>query len=623
MMETAKKSARGSGCHSTFVDPLVILSQLSSIEESQDLCHKAARALHRASKQLQSGARATLRHLPLDSYYQGLKSAGTQPDDLVPRQLLAACPNVTSWALHPEQLVQFHVDVGEGVAAAAARLKRLEVKGLDPTSDPQLQGLGRLLWACGQLEEVHITCKAFGDSPTGPASKPWLLLDPDSTSFSTAKAPPLPLRSWASHSVPYTLLGNWMEKQPQLCSSLTYLSLECAGNAGSTDSLAGLKGLKELTLEGTWPDPPKIPSSISRLTKLRLLGPPADEGALEAVCAHTTLQHLSLSGAAVEALPDTLASLKQLTCLVLTGSTISELPEKLGAWLPRLERLEAGKCKLAAVPASLTSLTHLDLSSSTAARLSLPATLESLQQLVISQGAFKCMPEISGLTALELLDMSFCKALTSLSILQPLTRLRHLNLKGVTQCQAASYTVLGALQQLTHLNLAAGPSYACCAALAGTQPLLALQQLDLSGQGVSCVATLGPWLRHLSALTWLSLAGCGAGYQQPLLFLPGQLQEVDLSGMCLVQLPSRLSQLQGLQVLHCSRNPGLKRLPAWLPQPQQLEVLDLHGTAVATEQEVLAHMPALRCVRVTPCNRCAVYGKASHLHFGDSSRPAQ
>jgi Leucine-rich repeat (LRR) protein len=451
------------------------------------------------------------------------------------------------------------------------------------------------------------------------------MLDPDSTTFSTAKAPTLPLRSWTSQGVPDTLLAHWAEQQQQqqLGSTLSHVSMTGAGAGGDASvvgRMAGLKGLKELTLDGAWPDPPKVPSSISLLTKLQLLGPPADAGALQAVCAHTTLQHLSLPGAAVEELPDTLASLKQLTCLVLTGSSISKLPGQLGVWLPRLQRLEVGKCKLAAVPTTLTSLTHLDMSSSTAARLTLPTTLTTLKELVISQGAFKRMPKcISGLTALEHLDVSFCKALTSLSILQPLARLRHLNLIGVNQCEAASYTVLGALQQLTYLGLQSCPAPAC-AALAGSEPLVALQQLHVCCLGPSSVSALGPWLSRLTALTWLSMAGSRIGVKEQLLFLPAQLQEVALYDMYLSRLPSGISQLRGLQVLHCGRNSGLRLLPAWLSQLHHLETLDLHGTEVSTEQQVLAHMPALRCVRVSPWNAARVYGGAAHLHFGHSSR---
>jgi hypothetical protein len=51
-----------------------------------------------------------------------------------------------------------------------------------------------------------------------------------------------------------------------------------------------------------------------------------------------------------------------------------------------------------------------------------------------------------------------------------------------------------------------------------------------------------------------------------------------------------------------------------------LETLDLSYTAVSTEQKVLAHMPALRCVKVAARARGVVYGSATHLLWGHSSR---
>jgi hypothetical protein len=276
--------------------------------------------------------------------------------------------------------------------------------------------------------------------------------------------------------------------------------------------------------------------------------------------------------------------------------------------LTGLSALLARSCNLAAVPGSLQSLVHLDLAGSSAAWLVLPATLTRLRELLLAQTHYGSVSGLGGLVALEVLDASHTAAATlggSLAALRPLTRLRHLVLQGVVGLDPSSFTVIAGLQQLTHLNLAciepaAGSAAAYWSVLACSKPLAALQQLNIRTTGADySLAMFGIWLGRLTALTQLNMSGHLGANGNELLYLPHQLEELDLSSMVGMQrLPLGLLQLSALRVLDISGNPGLCQLESWFSALCSLEDLSLQHTGVVTEQRVLAKMPWLRRVKV-------------------------
>jgi Leucine-rich repeat (LRR) protein len=226
---------------------------------------------------------------------------------------------------------------------------------------------------------------------------------------------------------------------------------------------------------------------------------------------------------------------------------------------------------------------------------------------------------------LEYLDVANSSALgSSLAALQPLTRLRHLNLGGVEGLDPTSYTVLGALQRLTYLGLAAPECKQTAAArsrvLAGTEPLAAVTELNLRSHDAASLAALGPWLAQLTALTKLTMSECEVSSRGKLLHLPAGLRELDLRCCKLQQVPPGLKRLSALEVLNLSDNPKLCKLPTWLSQLGCLEALDLGSTGVVTQQQVLAQMASLRCVKASQRQAKVVYGAATHLHWGHSTR---
>jgi Leucine-rich repeat (LRR) protein len=630
MMHAARRGAPSGGTAGDTL--LIVLKHLSSSDDNVTVSQRAARDLHRVSKQHQAEARATLRHLPLDRYYQAIMFPGLTDEDAVPWELLVACPNVVSWKLHPDQLEEFQWGLQEEAAAAASRVRRLEVKGLDGETAAQQRGLGVLLWACNQLEEVDITCAEswfHGDPPR----EPWLLMDPDSTSLDTVTAPPLPLRSWASSKVDYSLLAAWTSQQP-LARTMRRLQLCYSHSATDISWVTALTGLRELHVDHSC----KASSLmfLSTMTGLTHLTINAGWNMDDALRPLTGLRHLVVSQ-----LPSSIDQLKQLTAL--NYSHARDLPPELGTWLPLLEQLEAPWCSVAAVPASLSRLTRLDLTRSTAAALVLPTTLCRLRQLVLHHAESTAVKTISSFTALEVLDVSESSVLgDSLTVLQPLTRLRHLNMGAVRDLEPASFTVLGALQQLTRLDLAPGYDIICvnsyhgddirvgvttaaCNVLAGTPPLPALEQLDISYCGAEQLAALGPWVGRLPALVSIKMQGCAVGEAGAILCpqLPVQVQQVHLGKCSLRELPPSLQRLSVLEVLDVSDNSNLQQLPAWLSQLRRLEAINLVHTGVHYEQEVLAHLPLLRCVRLVKADNCGVFNRAPHLLFGHSRRLRQ
>jgi Leucine-rich repeat (LRR) protein len=262
-------------------------------------------------------------------------------------------------------------------------------------------------------------------------------------------------------------------------------------------------------------------------------------------------------------------------------------------------------------------------------RHALPAGLVRLKELDI-RGASLSLQHISSWTALEVLDAADSDGLKDVALLRPLTRLRHLsleNLRSLSPSSSTSFTVLGAMQQLTHLNLRSvgkNPTPACCAALAGTNPLPALQQLDLSGQEVGSYSALAPWVAKLTALTSLNLSGGKVAEGDELLYLPTQLRELHLAAMeDMGEVPRGVLRLPALELLSLGYNQGLDQLPSWLSELRQLELLDLDNTHIWQEQQVLAQLPALRCITLpyglwqTPA---VLYANVPHLHWGHSDR---
>jgi Leucine-rich repeat (LRR) protein len=544
-----------------------------------------------------------------------------------------------------------------------AQLKRLEVGygGWGVSAPPE--ALGQVLWACRQLEEVDVSrWTSQGEMDT--VQEPWLLLDPNSTSISTAVGPPLPLRSLKVSHVPGQLVTGWLHQQQQQLGRTLHSLEVCTDDCEDlldVGQLTGLVALRDLKLSGGDVTASQPLGTMSSLTQLELPWAGCTTEAVEAVCTLPNVQHLSVAYGYLQQLPDAMCGLKHLTCLDISYTRIEQLPEDLGVWCPGLVQLEASYGCLAAVPASVGSLTRLKLANSHGEQLVLHTTLTNLRQLDLSEAEYEDVTlGISSLTALELLNV--CAFIggqplgdQGMAALRHLTRLTHLNLQDNSVQSPRSFTVIGALQQLTFLDLSYVRQYdgdqcssAGWVALGRAEPLPNLQHLNLSTSWTQHdLSVLAPWLGRLTALTQLGIAGHPGGNSSELLHLSPQLEELYLSNMGLqavppglqhlsklrtlslagnsdlCQLPSwfsrfhslewltlssiglqavppELQHLSALQQLSLSGNPSLCQLPDWCSQLSSLVELNLRQTGVVTEQPVLAQMLGLRTVFVPP-----------------------
>jgi Leucine-rich repeat (LRR) protein len=299
------------------------------------------------------------------------------------------------------------------------------------------------------------------------------------------------------------------------------------------------------------------------------------------------------------------------------------LHPELGVWLPQLERLKVQYSLGTAVPEGLTRLTGLDLINGWAEQLTLPPDLSGLKELAVPRSRYTSLAGLGHLPGLELLDVSYTGALgSSLDVLRSLPTLRHLNLKNITGCDPASFTALGALQQLTYLNM--DGLLNCTAAVASLVPLPSVRELHMGRFGIPWLLqehhqpelhAFGPWLQQMTGVTKLVVTGHIVTQEDELQYLPGQLQWLKLNKMGGLRcVPSGLQQLYALRVLDIRGNKLLSRLPQWLWVLPRLEEINLRGTAVKSTQEVLAFMPHLRYVLTQHAAR--LLKPAQHLHFG-------
>jgi hypothetical protein len=349
------------------------------------------------------------------------------------------------------------------------------------------------------------------------------------------------------------------------------------------------------------------------------------------------MRHLVLEGEE-PLLPPSFSALKQLTCLVACGGHLSRIPADLGVWCPRLVRLAAdirpspliGSCKvgLLVVPASVTRLTHLELSASRGTHVELQGNLPHLQELVLGPSSCTAITGLSNAPNLQLLDVTNTSALrSSLDALQPLTALRNLNFDRHPCVDPASFSVIGALQRLTSLS-ASGCTAVAWGALGATPPLRSLLELSLdTGDDYGALAALGPWLVQLTALTsfrlavkqrklrfrdWeLGLDKRDKAHGQEVLVFPRGLRHLDLS--CVDwhahRLPRGLLRLTALEVLHI-RVPW-RGLPTWFTKLRRLQALALwpsqdprpaylsHQDFGYATKPVVRQMPGLRAVHMS------------------------
>jgi hypothetical protein len=147
------------------------------------------------------------------------------------------------------------------------------------------------------------------------------------------------------------------------------------------------------------------------------------------------------------------------------------------------------------------------------------------------------------------------------------------------------------MQQLTHLKLWGGTEMLECHwELVKPLPALVELRLEVCSSCQGSLASMAPWLEHLTALTSLHVEGSKVEEGNDMLYLPPQLEELHLNGVySMEQLPSGISRLSALTALDVSMSFDLSQLPGWLSQLQQLERLNLDGIMLQRRDELCDH----------------------------------
>ncbi|XP_074357077.1 TMV resistance protein N-like [Apium graveolens] len=212
------------------------------------------------------------------------------------------------------------------------------------------------------------------------------------------------------------------------CSSLEELPIDL----GNIESLTELDAYRV--------NVSKLPDSVGRLSKLvRLILKKSVklESLPDTVCHMRSMEILDIGGCEkLEKLPDQLWKLTRLRELYASGaSLLKNLPdvESAGHFALSLQKLNLSETSLMALPSSISQFPNLEeVTLTNCGHLlfitELPPSLKWLR-------AYGCtymerLPNLSNLERLEMLDLSYCSALTEIQGLEELAYLRKLHLRG-------------------------------------------------------------------------------------------------------------------------------------------------------------------------------------------------
>ncbi|TQD78224.1 hypothetical protein C1H46_036225 [Malus baccata] len=359
--------------------------------------------------------------------------------------------------------------------------------------------------------------------------------------------------------------------------SLRTLNLSgCSSLEMFPEILEVMEELKELNLSRSKIE--ELPLSINNLTGLRSLNLKdcRELKSLPSSIHIKSLKTLNLSGCtSLEMFPEILEIMEELPELNLSGSKIKELPSSINN-LTGLRSLELRDCReLKGLPSSIRmkSLKILDLSGCSSLEMfpEILEVMEELQELDLSGSKIKELPSsIINITGLRCLKLKDWKEPKSLSSIIRMKSLEVLDLSGWSTLKTFP-EISEVMKELKELNLSGSKIGELPSSI---NNLTGLRSLELK----DCKEFKSlPSSFHMKSLKTLNLSGCSSLEMFPeILEVMEELQELDLSGSKIKELPSSIINFTGLCCLKLKDCKILKSLPSII-RMKSLKVLDLSG----------------------------------------------
>jgi hypothetical protein len=373
-----------------------------------------ARSLHRINKDSYLRSVATLQHLHLERYWQGLCKAAELVRSMDHGELPAALAEAAAVPGIPWELLKSMADrhmlisleivgpqaqllvdgdpTSRPAAAAAAASSTIMLAGLHRLAitytynDSDVLGVGRLVGSCSGLTQLQLR---GGTVCTDRIYKFSYIQQQDDVSSTTllegweqAAAAPASASGTPGRLLPHlrdlevaegnpAFIHAWIDRLE--VSGLTSLAMRniSADDPVDLSCLAACSGLKELVLQGhrtnvnLGEDPLQLslPEELTQATALTKLvlgykwgGCFDEEGTTEeevvppVVWELTQLRHLDISHWRIEQLPESVSTLRHLTYLNVRGTGMWELPSELSSWTPQLQVLDVSYSMIQGVP---------------------------------------------------------------------------------------------------------------------------------------------------------------------------------------------------------------------------------------------------------------------------------
>lgn len=362
--------------------------------------------------------------------------------------------------------------------------------------------------------------------------------------------------------------------EPAALRHLTELGLSSTA-VGSGDSLARLgriRAMRRLRLRRCALD--AVPDSIRALDNLTHLDLALNElGSIPGWLAELThLRELDLSSNGLTELPPSVTGLRQLTRLEISGNALAQLPVEV-CGLSRLRTLGAISCGLTGLPEGFERLTRL-------------------RELILNNNQLAELPDpVARLGRLERLRISSNHLTEVTPALKGHPRLRDLGIDG-NPIAGPLPDWIGRLPHLERLHIG---SDSLCALPGWIRDLDRLEQLSITSPELR---ELPDWLGELTRLTYLSLG------RSPVTSLPeslAALRRLDvliLDGTGISELPTWIGSLSRLSFLSAGDN-RLTQLPPELGSLRRLEHLYVPRNNLARLPEEIGGLKTLTLLKAS------------------------